>query len=92
VLRLRESFPDLVASVEGQEAERDLVKTRLTLSGTDWGSGVMWYPPTGRRVAFSATFEDRFSGGRLVEHGGSTDNEGLLRQLGHLEEDESPVR
>jgi predicted ester cyclase len=92
VLRLRESFPDLVASVEGQEAERDLVKTRLTLSGTDRGSGVMWYPPTGRRVAFSATFEDRFSGGRLVEHGGSTDTEGLLRQLGHLEEDESPVR
>ena len=83
VLRLRESFPDLVVSVEGQEAERDLVRTRLTLSGTDTGSGVMWYPPTGRRVAFCAAFEDRFSGGRLVEHGGSTDTEGLLRQLGH---------
>jgi predicted ester cyclase len=91
VLRLRESFPDLVVSVEGQEAERDLVRTRLTLSGTDRG-GVMWYPPTGRRVSFSAVFEDRFSGGRLVEHGGSTDTEGLLRQLGHPEEDEPPVR
>ena len=91
VLRLRESFPDLVVSVEGQEANRDLVRTRLTLSGTDRG-GVIWYPPTGRRVAFSAVFEDRFSGGRLVEHGGSTDTEGLLRQLGHPEEDEPPVR
>jgi predicted ester cyclase len=92
VLKLRESFPDLVVSVEGQEAERDLVRTRLTLSGTDRGAGVMWYPPTGRRVSFSAEFVDRFSGGgELVEHDGSTDTEGLLRQLGHPEEDEPPV-
>ena len=88
VLRLRESFPDLVVSVEGQEAERDLVRTRLMLSGTDRGSGVMWYPPTGRRVAFSAAFEDRFREGELVEHGGNTETEGLLQQLGHHEEDE----
>jgi predicted ester cyclase len=90
VLRLRKSFPDLLVSVEEQEADHDLVRTRLTLSGTDRGSGVMWYPPTGRRVTFSAAFEDRFWGGRLVEHGGSTDTKGLLRQLGHLEEKEEP--
>lgn len=89
VLRLRESFPDLMVSVEGQEADYDLVRTRLNLSGTDCGSGVMWYPPTGRRAAFSATFEDRFSGGQLVEHGGSTDTEGLLWQLGHHEQGRS---
>jgi predicted ester cyclase len=49
VLKLRESFPDLVVSVEGQEADHDLVRTRLTLSGTDRG-GVLFHPPTGRRV------------------------------------------
>jgi predicted ester cyclase len=88
VLRLRESFPDLVVSVDAQETDRDLVRTRLTLSGTDRGKGVMWYPSTGRRVSFSAEFVDRFSrDGQLVEHGGSTDTEGLLRQLGHFEED-----
>jgi predicted ester cyclase len=86
VLKLRESFPDLVVSVEEQEAERDLVRTRLTLSGTDRGRGVMWYPPTGRRVSFGAEFVDRFSGGVLVEHAGEADTEGLLRQLGHHEE------
>ena len=63
VLKLRKSFPDLLVSVEGQEADHDLVRTRLTLSGTDRGSGVMWYPPTGRRVTFTAVFEDRFGGG-----------------------------
>lgn len=82
--RLWASFPDLAVRVEGQEAEGDLVRTRLTLSGTDRG-GVLWYPPTSRRAAFSATFEDRFSGGKLLGHGGSTDTEGLLRQLGHHE-------
>jgi predicted ester cyclase len=88
VLRLRESFPDLVVSVDAQEADHDSVSTRLTLSGTDRGKGVMWYPPTGRRVSFSAEFVDRFSrDGQLVEHDGSTDTEGLLRQLGHFEED-----
>ena len=80
---LRESFPDLAVEVVGQEAEGDLVKTRLTLSGTDRGSGVLFHPPTRSRASFSAEFVDRFSGGELVEHGGSTDTEGLLRQLGH---------
>jgi predicted ester cyclase len=83
---LRASYPDLEVSVEGQEAEGDLVRTRLTLSGTDRGRGVLWYPPTGRRVSFSATFVDRFRDGELVEHEGSADTEGLLQQLGHHQE------
>ena len=80
---LRTSYPDLGVCVEGQEAEGDLVRTRLMLSGTDRGSGVMWYPPTGRSVRFEAVFWDRFRGGQLVEHAGWADTEGLLRQLGH---------
>jgi predicted ester cyclase len=80
------SYPDLGVSVESQEAEGDLVRTRLVLSGTDRGSGVMWYPPTGKRVSFEAEFVDRFEGGLLVEHAGQTNTEGLLRQLGHHEE------
>jgi predicted ester cyclase len=84
VLKLRKSFPDLLVSVEGQEADHDLVRTRLTLSGTDRGSGVMWYPPTGRRVTFTAVFEDRFGGavGRARrEHGhqGATATTGTSR-------------
>jgi predicted ester cyclase len=80
------SYPDLEVSVESQEAEGEVVRTRLVLSGTDRGSGVMWYPPTGRWVSFEAEFTDRFRGGELVEHTGWVDNEGLLRQLGHRRE------
>jgi predicted ester cyclase len=80
------SYPDLEVSVEGQEAEGNVVRTRLVLSGTDRSSGVMWYPPTGRWVSFEAEFADRFRGGELVEHTGWVDTERLLRQLGHHRE------
>jgi predicted ester cyclase len=72
--------------VVSQEAEGDVVRTRLVLSGTDRGSGVMWYPPTGRRVSFEVELTDRFRGGELVEHTGWVDTDGLLRQLGHHRE------
>ena len=78
---LRKSYPDLAVSIGNQEAEDDLVRTRLLLSGTDRG-GVLWYPPTGRRATFTAHFVDRFLDGRLIEHSGQADTEGLLCQLG----------
>ena len=77
------SYPDLSVSVEGQEVEGDLVRTHLLLSGTDRGSGVMWYPPTGRHVSFKVEYVDRFRGRELVEHEVMADTEELLRQLGH---------
>ena len=81
VADLRVSFPDLRFDLEGQEAKEDRVTTRWTASGTDTG-GVLWYPPTGRAATFSGTFTDRFEGGRIVEHRGESDTEGLLRRLG----------
>ena len=81
---LWKSYPDLDVSIAEQEAEDDLVRTRLILSGTDRG-GVFWYPPTGRPAAFAAKFTDRFLNGRLVEHSGEADTEDLLRQLGLAE-------
>ena len=81
---LWKSYPDLAVSIEDQEAEDDLVRTRLVLSGTDRG-GVLWYPPTGRPATFTAEFVDRFVEGRLIEHTGQADTEALLRQLGLTE-------
>lgn len=78
---LRKSFPDVRFAVLSQEAEGDGVITRWEASGTDTG-GVLWYPPTGRRAAFSGRFVDRFEDGRLAEHAGACDTPGLLRQLG----------
>ncbi|MDP9437946.1 MAG: ester cyclase [Actinomycetota bacterium] len=83
------SYPDLAVSIGRQEAEDDLVRTRVVLSGTDRG-GVLWYPPTGGRAAFTAEFVDRFRDGLLVEHSGEADTEELLRQLGLAEAHGSP--
>ena len=81
VENLRHTFPDLRLCIEDQRAEGDKVTTRCVFSGTD-GGGVLWYPPTGREATFTATFTDRFSAGRLVEHWGGSDTAGLLQQLG----------
>ncbi|MEJ7842373.1 MAG: ester cyclase [Rubrobacter sp.] len=78
---LWKSYPDLSVTVEDQRAEGDLVRTRLTLSGTDRG-GVLWYPPTERQATFTAEFVDRFVEGLLIEHSGQADTGELLRQLG----------
>jgi hypothetical protein len=57
ILTLRESFPDLEVSVEGQEAEGgDTVRTRLHFSVTDMG-GVLWFPATRRHADFRVNFE-----------------------------------
>ena len=81
IASLRRTFPDLRISVEEQSAKGDTVITRCTLRGTDRG-GVLWYPPTGKRADFVATYTDRFAGGMLVEHRGSSDTASLLEQLG----------
>lgn len=84
------TFPDLRLSVEEQISEGETVTTRCVLSGTDRG-GVLWYPPTNRSVTFIATYVDRFSNGRLVEHRGDVDMNGLLKQLGLPSANEKPV-
>ena len=81
VASLRRTFPDLRVSVGEQSVQGDTVTTSCTLRGVDRG-GVLWYPPTGKRAAFAATYTDRFSGGMLVEHRGRSDTAGLLEQLG----------
>ncbi|CAA9386544.1 MAG: hypothetical protein AVDCRST_MAG03-294 [uncultured Rubrobacteraceae bacterium] len=88
---LWKSYPDLDVSIAEQEAEDDLVRTRLILSGTDRG-GVLWYPPTGRRATFAAEFTDRFLDGLLIEHSGEADTEDILRQLGLAEQTVDPPK
>ena len=90
---LHETFPDLTFKLEEQFAEGDAVSTRCKIGGTDEG-GVLWYPPTGGKATFESTFTDRFSNGKLVEHRGESDLDGLLQQLGlpRLEEQAEPIR
>jgi predicted ester cyclase len=58
---------------------------RYTISGTHQGE-FQGIAPTGKRFKVSALQLARFEGGRCVERWGSTDELGMMKQLGILEE------
>ena len=80
---MRSAFPDLKAEpveVVGTEAH---VAMRYTLSGTHQGE-FQGVPPTGKSFKVAALQMARFDDGRCIEHWGSTDELGMMKQLGIL--------
>lgn len=82
---MRAAFPDLKAEPVEIAATDDHVAMRYTLSGTHEGE-FQGVPPTGRRFEVSAMQLARFENGRCVERWGSTDELGMMKQLGILAE------
>ena len=79
----RTAFPDLVYTIEDAIAEGDRVVIRWTGQGTHLG---MYHhiAPTGKRVTMSGIQVNRLSSGKIVEDWTSSDELGLLRQLGAI--------
>jgi predicted ester cyclase len=65
--------------------EGDRVAVRTTFEATHTGD-FFGIPPTGRRVSFTGVHIMRYSDGKLIEHWGSNDDLGLMRQLGVVPE------
>ncbi|MEU9387900.1 ester cyclase [Streptomyces sp. NPDC048279] len=79
---LREAFPDLNVEVEHLLATDDELAFAYVISGTHLGP-LMGRPATGRKVHYRGMQISRFDGdGKLVERWGSSDELGMLRQLG----------
>ncbi|MCG7208415.1 ester cyclase [Streptomyces arenae] len=79
---LRVAFPDLRVEVEHLLATDDELAFAYQISGTHLGP-LMGRPPTGRMVRYRGMQISRFDGdGKLVERWGSSDELGMLRQLG----------
>ncbi|MFE3165807.1 ester cyclase [Streptomyces sp. NPDC059224] len=79
---LREAFPDLNVEVEHLLATDDELAFAYVISGTHLGP-LMGHPATGRKVHYRGMQISRFDGdGKLVERWGSSDELGMLRQLG----------
>ena len=78
---LRAAFPDLKISVEHLVAADDNVALAYTLEGTQQGpfAGIA---PTGRHVKARGMQIGRFENGKLAERWGSSDELGILKQLG----------
>ncbi len=79
---LRSAFPDLEYTIEDQVAEGDRVAQRLVGHGTMQGS-FMGMPPTGKHAEWQEMHIHRFdSEGRLAEHWETSNELGMMAQLG----------
>ena len=79
--RLREAFPDLAVALETMVADDESIAIAYTLSGTQQGS-FMGIAPTGRKMKIRGVQVAKFKDGKMVERWGSSDELGLLQQLG----------
>jgi steroid delta-isomerase-like uncharacterized protein len=82
---LRAAFPDLHVEVEHLVATDDELAFAYTITGTHLGP-LMGQAATGKKVSYRGMQISRFdSDGKLVERWGSSDELGMLRQLGLAE-------
>jgi steroid delta-isomerase-like uncharacterized protein len=82
---MRTAFPDLKAEPVEVVGTDTHVAMRYTISGTHQGE-FQGVAPTGKSFKVSALQLARFEDGRCVERWGSTDELGMMKQLGILEE------
>jgi steroid delta-isomerase-like uncharacterized protein len=78
---LRNAFPDLEVGLETMVADEESIAIAYTLSGTQKGS-FMGVAPTGRKMKIRGMQISKFRDGKMVERWGSSDELGLLHQLG----------
>jgi steroid delta-isomerase-like uncharacterized protein len=86
IVRLfRAAFPDQWWQIEDLIAEGDRVVARTTMRGTHDGD-FFGIPASGRAVTLTGVHVIRIADGKIVEHWGSNDDLGLMRQIGALPE------
>ena len=78
---MRTAFPDLHIEVEHVTAADEDVAFAYTLTGTHSGP-FQGHEPTGKSFSVRGVQISRFESGLLSERWGSTDEAGLLKQLG----------
>lgn len=78
---MRTAFPDFGVDVKHMVTDEDNVSFAYTASGTHKGE-FMGVSPTGKQFSVRGMQIGRFEDGKLVERWGSTDELGILKQLG----------
>lgn len=78
---MRSAFPDLHVDVENLLADGDQVAFAYTLTGTHQGP-FKGHQATGRTIEVRGLQISRFAEGKMTERWGSTDEMGILTQLG----------
>ena len=84
---LRNAFPDLNIEPEHMVATDDDVAIAYTLTGTHQGE-FLGVETTGRQATIRGVQIARFRDGQIVERWGSSDELGILQQLGAMDQQE----
>jgi steroid delta-isomerase-like uncharacterized protein len=82
---LRNAFPDLSVTVETLVADEESIAIAYTLTGTQSGP-LMGFAATGKKVKVRGMQISKFKDGKMVERWGSSDELGMLQQLGLIAE------
>jgi steroid delta-isomerase-like uncharacterized protein len=77
----RAAFPDLNVSVEQLVADEDNVAIAYSITGTHQGD-FLGVPATGQQIKARGVQIARFENGQIVERWGSSDQLGILQQIG----------
>ena len=77
----RAAFPDLKVEVEQMVADEDNVSIAYTVTGTHKGD-FMGVPATNKAISARGVQIARFENGKIVERWGSSDELGILKQIG----------
>jgi steroid delta-isomerase-like uncharacterized protein len=78
---MREAFPDLNVAPETMMADEESLAFAYTMTGTHRGS-LMGIPPTGKKMRIRGVQISKFRDGKMVERWGSSDQLGMLQELG----------
>jgi steroid delta-isomerase-like uncharacterized protein len=79
---LREAFPDLKVAPEEMVADEEKIAIAYTITGTHEGN-FAGIPPTGKKIKARGMQIAKFnSAGKIVERWGSSDELGILKQIG----------
>ena len=79
--QMRTAFPDFNAAPEAVVADDESIAFAYTLTGTHKGP-LGGLAPTGRKIKRRGVQFSKFKDGKMVERWGSSDQLGLLTQLG----------
>lgn len=82
---LRTAFPDMRVALETVVADDESIAFAYTLTGTQTGP-LMGFAPTGKKIKIRGMQISKFKNGKMVERWGSSDELGMLQQLGILKE------
>jgi len=78
---MRKAFPDLAVSLDAMVADDESIAFAYTMTGTHQGV-LMGIAPTGKKVKARGLQISKFRDGKMTERWGSSDQLGMLQQLG----------